>query len=172
MIRPNDLEYKFLITLAVATRGTCDRLRAAATIWAGNRLIATGYNGSAKGQPHCDEVGHYIVGGHCIRTIHAEENALLQAAQFGISVQGCELVVNAPPCIRCLMRAKNAGISKVYYTGEYYNSGSQSEINELVGAGMEIIKVDIDFDTLIKKHLLRVLSENYAIFSKSRSSES
>ncbi len=170
MGRPNSLEYKFLVTLAVAVRGTCNRLRAAATIWAGDRLLATGYNGSAKGQPHCDDegVGHYMVAGHCIRTIYAEENALLQAAEYGISVKGCEMVVNVPPCLRCLMRSKNSGIIRVYYTGEYSNIGSQQERDILVGPGIELVKVEIDFKKLVREHILRVLLENEAIFSQVR----
>jgi dCMP deaminase len=168
MSRPNSLEYRFLVTLAVATRGTCNRLRAAATIWAGDRLIATGYNGSAKGQPHCDDVGHYMVGGHCIRTVHAEENALLQAAAHGISVKGCEMVVNAPPCVRCFMRAKNAGIARVFYTGEYANAGSQPERDALVGPGIELARIEVDFRALVRDHVLRVLEENDAAFSQPR----
>lgn len=168
MPRPNELEYKFLVTNSVATRGTCNRLRAGATIWTGKQILVSGYNGSAPGQPHCDEVGHFMVGGHCRRTLHAEVNALLQAAKYGIPVRGCDIVVNAPPCVNCLMMAKNAGIARVFYTGQYANTEAKNNIAELVGSGIELIHVGIDWQKLIAEHVLRVIAENEAAFSRSR----
>jgi deoxycytidylate deaminase len=78
------------------------------------------------------------------------------------------MVVNAPPCVRCLMRAKNAGIARVYYTGEYANAGSQAERDALVGPGIELARIEVDFRALVRDHVLRVLDENDAAFSQPR----
>lgn len=76
------------ITTQVAARSTCDRAQVGAVIVKDRRILTTGYNGAPAGLPHCDDIGHLMVDGHCVRTLHAEQNAILQAALHGVSVQG------------------------------------------------------------------------------------
>src|SRR5882672_7261649 len=78
------------IARQVATRSTCDRKHVGAVIVRDKTILSTGYNGSIRGMPHCDDVGHDLEGGHCIATIHAEANAILQAAKNGVTIDGAE----------------------------------------------------------------------------------
>ncbi len=103
----------------VATRSTCDRKEVGAVIVRDKTILSTGYNGSLRGLPHCDEVGHEMENDHCIRTIHAEANAIVQASRNGMSIDGAEIYVTASPCYNCFKMIANAGISKIYY-GEFY----------------------------------------------------
>ncbi len=109
------------IALAVSVRGTCDRARVGAVVTIDNRIVSTGYNGSPSGLPHCDEVGHYMVDGHCCRTIHAEENAILQAASLGIKVEGATMYVTHEPCMNCRKRIIQLGFKRVIYLNPYNN---------------------------------------------------
>jgi len=101
------------IVPAVAKRATCDRGRSGAIIVKDKRILTTGYVGSPSGLPHCDDVGHLIhevidengvKSKHCVRTLHAEENAILQAAKFGISIEGATIYCSMVPCFRCAMK--------------------------------------------------------------------
>lgn len=112
-------EYFMNIAKQVATRATCDRKHVGAVIVRDRMILATGYNGSIQGLPHCDEVGHDMVDGHCVRTIHAETNALVQAARKGISIEGAEIYVTASPCWECFKLLANVGLKKIVY-GEFY----------------------------------------------------
>ena len=103
----------------VATRSTCDRKEVGAVIVRDKTILSTGYNGSLRGLPHCDEVGHEMENDHCIRTIHAEANAIVQASRNGMSIDGAEIYVTASPYYNCFKMIANAGISKIYY-GEFY----------------------------------------------------
>ena len=90
-----------------------------------NRIVASGYNGSPRGLPHCMEVGCILDSdGHCIRSIHAEENAILQCAIHGISTEGLTLYSTHRPCTRCTMRLFQAGIRTVFYLTEYQGQTS------------------------------------------------
>ena len=82
-------------------------------------VLATGYNGSIRGLPHCTDVGCLMVNGHCVRTVHAEANAILQAAKHGVRLEGAEIYVTASPCWDCFKLVANAGINRVLY-GEFY----------------------------------------------------
>lgn len=120
MSRKSWKEYFMEITELVASRSTCDRA------WVGcilvnddNRIVSSGYNGSVSGNPHCDDVGHTMRGGHCIATIHAEMNALLYCAKEGISVKGCSAYVTHFPCLNCTKALIQAGIKYIYYTDNY-----------------------------------------------------
>jgi len=112
-------EYFMNIAHEVATRSTCDRKEVGAVIVRDKTILSTGYNGSLRGLPHCDEVGHEMENDHCIRTIHAEANAIVQASRNGMSIDGAEIYVTASPCYNCFKMIANAGISKIYY-GEFY----------------------------------------------------
>ena len=108
------------IAKVVASRGTCDRKYIGAVIVnSANQILTTGYNGSQPGQPHCSEVGHQMENGHCIRTIHAEENAILQAARNGTKIDGATLYTTASPCWDCSQQIIRAGIKRIVF-GELY----------------------------------------------------
>ena len=107
------------IAIEVATRSTCDRKNVGAVIVREKTILSTGYNGSIKGLPHCDEVGCEMVDGHCVRTTHAEANAIVQAAKNGVRIDRAEIYVTASPCYNCFKFIANAGIKKIYYN-EFY----------------------------------------------------
>lgn len=105
----------------VADRATCSRLRVGAILVKDKRIIATGYNGSVSGETHCIDDGCKIRDSHCIRTIHAEQNALLQCAKFGVATEGATIYVTHFPCLYCTKSLIQAGISKVVYLNDYRN---------------------------------------------------
>jgi|TARA_B100000929_G_scaffold228298_1_gene184677 dCMP deaminase len=112
-------QYFMNIAKEVATRSTCDRKHVGAVIVRGKTILSTGYNGSIKGLDHCDDIGHEMENTHCIRTIHAEANAIVQAARHGIRIEDSEIFVTASPCYDCFKMIANVGINKVYF-GEFY----------------------------------------------------
>ncbi|MCC7536109.1 MAG: cytidine/deoxycytidylate deaminase family protein [Deltaproteobacteria bacterium] len=107
------------IATVVATRATCDRKHVGAVIVRDKTILSTGYNGSIRGLPHCDEVGHMMEDGHCVRTTHAEANAIVQAARNGVGIDGAGIYVSASPCWGCFRLIANAGIRRICY-GEFY----------------------------------------------------
>jgi dCMP deaminase len=128
--RPSWDEYFLGITREVAKRSTCDRARVGAIIVKDRRILTTGYNGAPAGLPHCDEVGHLMVGGHCVRTLHAEQNAIIQAAQHGVSVAGGTLYVTHQPCLTCAKMIINAGIRRVVFAGHYSDPNAVDFLNQ------------------------------------------
>jgi len=112
-------EYFMNIAHEVATRSTCDRKTVGAVIVRGKTILSTGYNGSIKGIDHCDDAGHEMENDHCVRTIHAEANAIVQAARHGIRIEDSEIYVTASPCYDCFKMIANVGINKIYF-GEFY----------------------------------------------------
>jgi dCMP deaminase len=137
----------------VATRATCDRgpellldpgrHGVGAVIVRDNRIIASGYAGSPSGAPHCNDVGHEMSDGHCVRTTHSELNALLQCALDGVSPQGGALYCTASPCYDCAKAIIRVGIARVIY-GEAYESryGLSPTVAQLFAAA------DINFSPL------------------------
>ena len=117
--RKNWHDYFMDIAKLVATRSTCDRKHVGAVIVRDRVILTTGYNGSIAGAPHCDDVGHLMIDGHCTRTVHAEMNAIAQAAKNGITIDGADLYVTARPCWNCFRVIANAGIENVHYAEEY-----------------------------------------------------
>lgn len=103
----------------VASRATCDRKHVGAVIVRDKSILATGYNGSIRGLRHCDEEGHMMEDGHCVRTIHAEANAIIQAARNGVRIDGATIYVTASPCWGCFRMIANAGIMRIVF-GEFY----------------------------------------------------
>ena len=134
-IRPSWDEYFMEIANTVSKRATCDRGRSGCVIVRDRQILVTGYVGSPKGLPHCDEVGHQFrrvlhedgtVSEHCVRTVHAEQNAICQAAKLGISLDGATLYCRMTPCRVCAMLIINCGIKRVVC--EYkYHCGQESE---------------------------------------------
>jgi dCMP deaminase len=112
-------EYFMNIARVVASRSTCDRKFVGAVIVRDKTILSTGYNGSIRGMPHCTEVGHMMEDGHCVATIHAESNAILQAAKNGVAIDGASIYVTASPCWNCFKQVANAGIRRIVY-GEFY----------------------------------------------------
>jgi dCMP deaminase len=117
--RPSWDEYFMQIAHMVATRATCPRRSVGAVIVLDKRILATGYNGAPIGLAHCTEVGCHIVAGHCIRALHAEQNAILQAALNGVSTRGATIYVTCQPCNHCAKMIINAGIQRVVFEGDY-----------------------------------------------------
>ena len=125
-------EYFMNIARQAATRSTCDRKNVGAVIVRDRTILSTGYNGSIRGMPHCDEAGHLMEEGHCIATIHAETNAILQAAKNGVNINKAELYTTASPCWNCFKMVVNAGIQRIYY-GEFYRDRRSLEVARTLG---------------------------------------
>ena len=128
--------YFMQIATVVASRATCDRKHVGAVLVRDRIILATGYNGSIRGMPHCDEVGHVLENGHCVATIHAETNAILQAARNGVRIEGAELYTTASPCWPCFKMIANTGIRRVVY-GEFYRDERIFEVAQKLG--MELV---------------------------------
>ena len=124
--------YFMNIAQEVATRSTCDRKHVGAVIVRDKTILSTGYNGSIKGLPHCDEAGCEMVEEHCVRTRHAEANAIVQAAKNGVKIELSEIYVTASPCYNCFKLIANAGIKIIYYN-ELYRDERIFERAEEVG---------------------------------------
>jgi dCMP deaminase len=132
----------------LALRSTCTRLAVGATIVREKRIIAGGYNGSISGDEHCIEQGCYVIDNHCVRTVHAEVNALLQCAKYGTSTNGADLYVTHFPCLPCTKSIIQAGIKNVYYAKSYKNNPYALELFEK--ANVNVVQVafkeaEIDF---------------------------
>ena len=117
---------QYFIELAnhVSTRSTCNRKNVGCVIVKDNNILATGYNGSLTKDEHCDETNHLIVDGHCIRTIHAERNAIFQAAKNGVCLKDAIAYVNVEPCWECFKSLVSSGIINIYYQSDYPNSNN------------------------------------------------
>jgi len=112
-------EYFMKIAIQAATRSTCDRKHVGAVIVKDKTILSTGYNGSIRGLPHCDDTGHMMENGHCIATVHAEANAIIQAAKNGTAIDGADIYVTASPCWNCFKLIANSGIKRICYL-EFY----------------------------------------------------
>lgn len=138
-------QYFMAQSVLLALRSTCTRLEVGATIVRDKRIIAGGYNGSVSGDVHCIDEDCYVVDGHCVRTIHAEMNAVLQCAKFGIPTDGAEIYVTHFPCLQCTKMILQAGIKKIHYLKDYRNDPYAVEL--ISKAGATAVKV-----TLSKKY--------------------
>jgi dCMP deaminase len=125
-------EYFMRIAVEVSSRATCDRKHVGAVIVRDKSILATGYNGSIRGLMHCDEEGHMMEDGHCVRTIHAEANAVIQAARNGVRIEGATIYVTASPCWGCFKMIANAGIGRIVF-GEFYRDERIFRFSERLG---------------------------------------
>lgn len=132
-------EYFMRIAEEVASRATCDRKHVGAVIVRDKSILATGYNGSIRGLGHCDEEGHLMEDGHCVRTIHAEANAVIQAARNGVRIEGATIYVTASPCWGCFKMIANAGISRIVF-GEFYRDERIFRFATQVGVELSPLK--------------------------------
>jgi dCMP deaminase len=139
MNRPTWNEYFLNIAREVAQRSTCERAKVGAVIVKDKRILTTGYNGSPRGLAHCTEVGCLMDNGHCVRTLHAEQNAIIQAALHGVITEGATIYVTHQPCFNCAKTIINAGISEIVYDHEYHDDRSL-EFLEL--AGVKLIGIN------------------------------
>lgn len=128
------------LAVQAATRSTCPRKHVGAVIVRDKAVLATGYNGSLRGLPHCTEVGCLIENDHCVRTVHAEANAILQAARHGVCIDGADIYVTASPCWECFKLIANAGLRRVLY-GEFYRDERIQEY--ALDAGIELIHLGL-----------------------------
>ena len=135
--RPSWDEYFMKIVEMVGSRGTCDRFRGGCVVTRDKRIIATGYAGSPVGLPHCDDVGHEMhaithtdgtSSRHCIRTTHAEQNAICEAARMGIALNSGTLYCQMTPCYTCAKMIINAGIRRVVAAQDYHAAGRSKEV--------------------------------------------
>ncbi|MEI6058013.1 MAG: cytidine/deoxycytidylate deaminase family protein [bacterium] len=147
-IRPSWDDYFMNIAELVGSRGTCDRGRSGCVIVRDRRILVTGYVGSAAGQDHCDDVGHEmskVVGDdgvtseHCIRTIHAEQNAIAQAAQLGVAINGSTLYCHMTPCYTCAKIMINAGVKRVVANLDYHRAEKSKAVFKKSGVKFELL---------------------------------
>jgi dCMP deaminase len=134
-------EYFMNIAEQVASRSTCDRKHVGAVIVRDRTILSTGYNGSLKGAPHCDEAGHDMDHDHCVRTVHAESNAVAQAAKNGVAINNSEIYVTASPCLTCFKLIANCGITKVYYKEFYRDERISAYARQ---SGIELVYMGIE----------------------------
>ncbi|PLX24442.1 cell division protein DedD [Candidatus Parcubacteria bacterium] len=143
-VRPSWDEYFMGIMEMVSKRATCDRGRQAAIIVKDNQILVTGYVGSPVGLPHCDDVGHMMkevhhedgsVSNHCVRTLHAEQNAIAQAAKRGVAIDGGTMYCRMTPCRVCAAMLINCGIKRVVTQNKYH----QGQTGLLEEAGLEVV---------------------------------
>lgn len=135
--RPSWDEYFIELSRAVGSRGTCDRARSGCVFVRDRQILTTGYVGSPKGFPHCDEVGHFFkktihedgsISNHCVRTIHAEQNAICQAAKLGISLDKSTVYVKMEPCSVCAKMLVNVGVERVVCDYHYHAADETRDI--------------------------------------------
>ena len=131
--------YFMNIAREVATRSTCPRKSVGAVIVKDRRILSTGYNGSIRGMPHCTDVGCDMEDGHCVATVHAEANAIIQAARNGVCIDGADIYVTASPCWNCFKLIANSGIKRIFY-GEFYRDEKSLRVAE--ECGIELISLE------------------------------
>ena len=129
------------IARVVSSRSTCDRKFVGAVVVRDRTILSTGYNGSIRKLEHCDEAGHMMENDHCVATVHAEANAILQAAKNGVAIDGGTMYITASPCWPCFKLMANAGIKRICF-GEFYRDERIFEMAKK--AGIELVKLDLD----------------------------
>ena len=145
--RPSWDEYFLGLIEYIGKRATCDRGRAGCVITRENRILSTGYVGSPPGLPHCDEIGHQMKKvideqgnerQHCVRTIHAEQNAICQAARYGTSLNGSTIYVSMEPCAVCAKMIISVGISRVVCKKRYHAGQETREMFAKAGVELDV----------------------------------
>lgn len=153
-IRPSWDEYFIKLAEFVGSRGTCDRGRTGAVIVKNKRILSTGYVGAPVGLPSCDEVGHEMhtitnedgtISKHCIRTAHAEQNAINNAARIGVSIEGGTIYCKMAPCYKCAQSIINSGIVRVVAAVDYHGASRAKDIFE--ESGIEFILLSDKMET-------------------------
>ena len=151
--RPDWDRYFLDLCEAVSKRATCDRGKAGCVIVKDKRIMTTGYVGSPAELPHCDEAGHDMrkvfddkgnVSQHCVRTLHAEQNAIIQAAKFGIPLDGSTLYCKMTPCRTCAMMIINSGIKRVVCEKHYHADKETIELFKLAGVKLDVMSNTVE----------------------------
>jgi dCMP deaminase len=133
-------EYFMNIARVVATRATCDRKHVGAVLVRDRTILSTGYNGSIRGLPHCTEAGHMMEDGHCVATVHAEANAIIQAAKNGVAIEGATIYTTASPCWPCFKLIANSGCRRIVF-GEFYRDARIFEFAQKIG--IDLVEVAV-----------------------------
>lgn len=128
--RPDWDTYFLKLAMMASERATCPRMHCGCVIVKDNHVLATGYNGSLPGTPHCSEAGCLVVDNHCIRTNHAEINAVCHAARLGVSLEGATAYVTNLPCTSCAKALIGVGIVRVVIFSNYHDSQAEYFFNE------------------------------------------
>ncbi len=136
-------QYFMNVATVVSSRSTCDRKFVGAVIVRDKTVLSTGYNGSIRKLEHCDEVGHMMENNHCVATVHAEANAILQAAKNGVAIDGGTMYITASPCWPCFKLMANSGIKRICF-GEFYRDARIFEIARK--AKIELVKLNAEKD--------------------------
>jgi dCMP deaminase len=148
-MRPSWDEYFMGLVDQVASRATCDRGKSGCVVVRDKRIICTGYVGSPSGLAHCDDAGHELkrmidedgtVRQHCVRTVHAEQNAICQAARYGLSLDGTTLYCTMEPCRVCAMLIASSGITRVVAGRRYHAGGDTREILAQAGVTLDVVE--------------------------------
>lgn len=151
--RPSWDEYFMEVANAIAKRATCDRGRSGCVIARDHQVLATGYVGAPSGLPHCDEVGHDLkrlvnqdgtTSTHCVRTVHAEQNAICQAARRGTPIEGATLYCRMTPCRSCAMMIINCGIVRVVCERRYHDGAESEAMFRAVGIALEFVHDEVE----------------------------
>lgn len=130
--------YFMRIAVEVATRATCDRRHVGAVIVRDRQMLSSGYNGAPRGLPHCDDDGHEMVEGHCVRSVHAEANAIAQAARNGVKIDGSTIYITDSPCYGCFKLLVNAGIVRIVFGANYPDRRGLDAAEKL---GIEVVSI-------------------------------
>src|SRR5512142_490234 len=133
-------QYFMNIAQVVASRSTCPRKFVGSVIVRDRTILSTGYNGSIRGMPHCTDAGHMMEDGHCVATVHAEANAIIQAAKNGVSIDGASIYTTASPCWACFKLVANAGCGRIVF-GEFYRDARIFEYAQRLGIELVELKV-------------------------------
>jgi dCMP deaminase len=150
--RPSWDAYFMEVCDAISKRATCDRGRSGCVIAKDNQILVTGYVGAPAGLPHCDEAGHQLkkmlhengsVTTHCVRTVHAEQNAICQAAKRGIAIGGATLYCRMTPCRTCAMLIINCGIIRVVCQRRYHDAEDSESMLAKAGITLEYIHNEV-----------------------------
>ena len=133
-------EYFMNIARVVATRATCDRKHVGAVLVRDKTILSTGYNGSIRGLGHCSEEGHMMEDGHCVATVHAEANAIIQAAKNGVAIQKATIYTTASPCWPCFKLIANSGCERIVF-GEFYRDHRVFDFARQIGIELVELRV-------------------------------
>jgi len=147
-VRPSWDEYFLKLAMLASERATCPRMHCGCVLVKDRYVLSTGYNGSLPGADHCEDVGCLVVDGHCVRTNHAEMNAIAQAARHGVSVDGATAYVTNMPCTTCAKALAAAGIRRVVVFSDYHSTLAERFFEEsgVVLDRLEMPSTDIDYD--------------------------
>ncbi len=150
--RPSWDDYFMEVADAISKRATCDRGRSGCVIARDKQLLVTGYVGSPQGLPHCDDIGHQMkkvihedghITQHCVRTVHAEQNAICQAAKRGISIDKATLYCRMTPCRTCAMLIINCGIVRVVCENRYHSAEESEQMFSQAGIKLDYVSKEI-----------------------------